>query len=181
MNAPFTFDVNALFSRAATTTEMTQTGTAPHRIGSELLAIAADSPVTVTAILQPLGEVIMADATLSGTLTGSCARCLRPLEVPREFTINEVYTTEEAITTIGDEPDDEQEDAAEQRLIERGTIDLLQPFVDKLGLELPFSPTCEDFGLDCDEQAAGVRAPDAVEGEEHQLADPRWGGLEKFL
>ena len=57
------------------------------------------------------------------------------------------------------------------------TVDLEQAFVDEAGLNWPFNPTCEP---EC-EGDTDVPAPDAVEGEEHNLVDPRWADLEKFL
>ena len=41
----------------------------------------------------------------------------------------------------------------------------------------PFNPTCQP---EC-EGDTDVPAPDAVEGEENNLVDPRWADLEKFL
>ena len=52
-----------------------------------------------------------------------------------------------------------------------------QAFVDEAGMNWPFNPTCEP---EC-EGDTDVPAPDAVEGEENNLIDPRWAGLEKFL
>ena len=40
-----------------------------------------------------------------------------------------------------------------------------------------FNPTCQP---EC-EGDTDVPAPDAVEGEENNLVDPRWADLEKFL
>jgi uncharacterized protein len=56
------------------------------------------------------------------------------------------------------------------------TIDLEQPIIDAIGLELPFSPVCED---DCPGLCpqCGVRLADAEPDHQHDLIDPRWAKL----
>jgi len=56
------------------------------------------------------------------------------------------------------------------------TIDLEQPLIDAVGLELPLSPVCRDDcpGLcpDC-----GVALAEAEPGHHHEQVDPRWAKL----
>jgi uncharacterized protein len=60
------------------------------------------------------------------------------------------------------------------------TIDLEQPLIDAVALELPLSPLCSDdcAGL-CPE--CGVRLVEAEPGHHHDQIDPRWAKLSGML
>ncbi|WP_151528500.1 MULTISPECIES: DUF177 domain-containing protein [Corynebacterium] len=181
MTSPLTFDVAHLLSPSANTDYQSTTGLAPERIGLELIAIDQGSELAVDATLAPLGDAIMVDATVHATLSGQCARCLEPLSVEQDFRISRVYS--ESADFIDDDAagDEDAADELEDSLghIDSGRIDLLEALTTTVGLELPFSPTCEDYGDECDYDL--VPAPDGVSGEEEEdRIDPRWAGLEKF-
>ncbi|MEZ2120998.1 MULTISPECIES: DUF177 domain-containing protein [unclassified Corynebacterium] len=178
MNSPFVFDVSALLRSSATPTQCTQTGPSPLRIGLPLVAIEEGAPVTVDAFLSPLGDAVLVDATVTATLSGECARCLRPLDVEHPFQVHEVFAASDDFIH-GDAADDEADENPPR--IEGTELDIQQVLIDAVGLALPFSPTCAYFGLGaCDSEQ--TPAPDGVSGEdEKKLPDPRWAGLEKFL
>lgn len=151
-----------------------RTGPSPARIGASMIAIEEGQDVTVEATLTPLGEGILVDADITADLGGQCARCLGQLDTTRTFHINEVFSASPDFIQGEDSGDDEDEvpEVVDNR------IDLLQSVIDTVGLELPFSPTCESLGLDC--IAEDVPEPDGISGEEDSRPDPRWAGLEKF-
>ncbi|AKK03453.1 YceD family protein [Corynebacterium epidermidicanis] len=174
MTSPFIFDCAALLRGGLMPETRTQTGPSPARIGIAMMAIDEGEEVSVAATLTPLGEGIMVDADVTAKLTGQCARCLDALHPERTFHINEVFAAS-ADFIQGDDPDSEED---ELPMVVDNRIDLLQSVIDVVGLELPFNPTCQDFGLECSDDE--VPAPDGVSGEENDLIDPRWAGLEKF-
>ena len=171
MNSPLKFNVAQLL-RANAFEQREQTGPAPERIGLEMIAFPQGSELTVNADLTPLGEGLMVDARINGTLTGECARCLKPLERPFELKVNQVFALSEDFIT-GDPADDEDDVPS----VVGEDIDLLQTAIDEAGMTLPFAPICEGG---CD-----ISTPEGVEvgvsGEEEERVDPRWSGLEKFL
>ncbi|WKD61507.1 hypothetical protein CCICO_07435 [Corynebacterium ciconiae DSM 44920] len=182
MTSPLIFDVAHLLSPSANTDYRSTSGPAPERIGLELIAIDQGSELGVDATLAPLGDAVMVDATVHATLSGQCARCLEPLRVQRDFRISQVYS--ESTDFITDDAAEDDEDAADELQdaigrINQGRVDLLDALTTTVGLELPFSPTCEDYGDECVYDT--VPAPDGVSGEEDdERIDPRWAGLEKF-
>lgn len=172
MNAasPFVFDV-ARVMRTGIPETLTQTGAAPERIGPAMIAVQKGQLVEIEAVLTPLGEAVMADATLHATFIGQCSRCLSPLSPDYTLSINEVFAASDDFIQ-GDEPGEEEDELPQ---FEGDHIDLLQSFLDEAGLNLPFNPVCEGGCEDSD-----VPAPDGVSGET-KPQDPRWAGLEKFL
>ncbi|MCQ9351660.1 YceD family protein [Corynebacterium sp. 153RC1] len=169
---PFVFEVGQLL-RSGMPETLTQEGPAPQRIGPAMIAIPEGAEVRIDAALTPLGEAVMADATLHATLQGQCSRCLTALSPEVDLSINEVFAASEDF--IQGEAAEEDED--ELPVVLNDTIDLLQSFLDEAGLNLPFNPVCEGG---CEH--GDVPEPDGVSGEtQGQPTDPRWAGLEKFL
>lgn len=173
MTSPFIFDCATLLRGGMMPEQRTQTGPAPVRIGVAMIGIEEGSEVTVDATLTPLGEGIMVDADVHAQLTGQCSRCLVQLDPEQTFHINEVFAASPDFIQ-GDEADDDEDPLPE---VKDNLIDLLQTVIDAVGLELPFNPTCAEFGLEC--ASDDVPEPDGVSGEEDR-PDPRWAGLEKF-
>lgn len=173
MASPLVFNVTALLRGSGMPEQRTQTGVSEERIGVAMIAVEPGTELTVDATLTPLGEGIMVDATVSSTLTGQCSRCLTELHPAYEVTVNEVFAASEDFIQ-GDAGDDEDEIPQ----VVGDDINLTQSVIDAAGLDLPFNPTCEYFGLDCGDDE--VPAPDGVSGEEDDRPDPRWAGLEKF-
>ena len=133
--------------------------------------------VTVEATVTPLGGGVLVDATATAQLKGQCVRCLRELTPTETITVSQVFSGSDDFIT-GDQlvaEDDGSGDDVPQIIDD--TVNLEQSFVDEAGLNFPFNPVCEPAcPADSD-----VPAPDGVSGEENDLVDPRWAGLEKFL
>lgn len=140
-----------------------------------MLAVEEGTPVDVEATINNLGEAFMVQATVFGEAHGTCARCLRSLNPQLTVSISEVFgTTPDFIQ--GDEGDDDEEPP----LVVDNSVDISQSILDEAGLNAPFSPSCEDFNLDCEED---IPVPDGVseeQSEDMDRIDPRWAGLEKF-
>ncbi|HJD78348.1 MAG TPA: YceD family protein [Corynebacterium pollutisoli] len=168
MTSPFVFHV----ARLTDFEQRTQTGPAPTRIGPEMIGIAEGAEVTVDASLTQLGGGVLADATVTGQLTGQCVRCLGDLNPPLELRVQQVFSGSDDFVT-GEEDDEGEVDELPE--IVGDEIDLLQAVIDEAGLTLPFNPTCEGG---CDD--SDTPSPDGVSGE-HKPLDPRWADLEKFL
>ena len=174
---PFVFDVSEVLGGDGTAETVTQTGPSPSRIGPEMIAIPEGREVQVEATLIPLGSGVMVDATATAQLQGQCVRCLKELTPTETVRISEVFSAADDFITGDAETDEDQGSGDEIRRVVDNTVDLEQAFVDEAGLTWPFNPTCQP---EC-EGDTDVPAPDAVEGEENNLVDPRWAGLEKFL
>lgn len=172
MSNPFVFNVAALLRGSGMPEQRTQTGEAAERIGVQMIAIEPGTPVTVEATLTPLGEGIMVDALIKTQLKGQCSRTLVELNPDYEISVNEVFAATDTFIQ-GDEADEDDEIP----MVVGDNIDLTQTVIDAVGLDLPFNPTCEYFGLEAPD--VDVPAPDGVSGEEDR-PDPRWAGLEKF-
>lgn len=173
MTSPFVFNVAALLRGSGMPEHRTQTGVCPERIGLSMIGIDKGAEVTVDATLTPLGEGIKVDATIGAPLDGQCSRCLKQLTPDYEIDVNEVFAASENFIQ-GDEGDDDDDIPQ----VVGDEIDLLQTVIDAVGLDLPFTPTCEYFDQVCEDEE--VPAPDGVSGEEDDRPDIRWAGLEKF-
>jgi uncharacterized protein len=177
-NNPFQLDVRAALRTTGLPQHLTTTGAAPLRLGGEMLGVAEGSPVEVVADVTNLGESLLVDATLHGSATGQCSRCLSPLDEPLELHVSDVYGTSPDFITSDSADDEDGDDDFEPLFVEEDRVDLTQLFVDEAGLTLPFNPTCADYGRECDD---ATPEPDGVSEEQAAAPDPRWAGLaDKF-
>ena len=157
MDSPFIFDVSGLDGGRE---RQTRTAPAPERIGVAMIAVPEGAEVTAP-------------------LDGQCSRCLRELHREGEFHVEQFFAYDaDVFTESGDAPEDGEDDEDDlPPLVVDERVDLTQAVTDEIGLNLPFSPVCEDG---CEGSDSEVPAPDGVAGE-YQGTDPRWSGLEKFL
>lgn len=178
MKSPYVFDVTELLRASATMPEhRQQSGPSPSRIGPAMIAINEGEPVNVTATLTPIGSGVYVEADFSGTLTGTCVRCLKTLRSEYELHVVDTFMTEDAVIENDDvDADAHDEDEEIHRVIDN-TIDLEQTIINEAVLNLPFNPTCEG-GCAGD---SDVPEPDGVSGDDDETIDPRWAGLEKYL
>ncbi|APT85036.1 YceD family protein [Corynebacterium aquilae] len=176
MTSPLVFDVNTVLRGSGNSLNLDATGPAPERIGLNMVAFDKDAPLSVNAHFTPLGgETLNAYATIAGPITVHCGRCLETFTVDTTIDVNRVYTSDpNFVEGDGDASDDEGIET-----ITGTNVDLTQALIDEAGLSWPFSPVCEDYGRECNND--DVPAPDGESGkDEKNLLDPRWAGLEKF-
>jgi uncharacterized protein len=141
----------------------------PSRIGLDLIGIAKGAPLELDLRFESVSEGVLVTGTVSAPTGGECARCLTPTTGEIEIHLIELFAYPDSTTEATTESD-------EVGHIVDDTIDLEQPLIDAVGLELPLSPICSDdcAGL-CPE--CGMRLDDAEPGHHHDQIDPRWAKL----
>jgi uncharacterized protein len=152
---------------------LAETVAAPSRIGIELIAIPEGAPVAFDLRLESVSEGVLVSGTVSAPTTGECSRCLNPVTGDVEIYLTELFAYPDSATEATTDDDDEV-----GRVVD-DMVDLEQPIIDAVGMQLPFSPVCRDDcpGL-CPE--CGVPLADFENGAEphgHDVIDPRWAKL----
>ena len=149
------------------------TVSSPARIGVELIAIERGAALELDLRVESVLEGVLVTGTVAAPTTGECARCLTPVTGRVEAALTELFAYPDSATDATTEED-------EVGRVVGDTIDLEQPIIDAVGLELPFSPVCwaDCPGL-CPE--CGVPLATAEPGHGHDLIDPRWAKLAGLL
>lgn len=123
--------------------------------------------------LDAVVEGIYVSGDVAWTLTVSCGRCLRDVEVERSVEVGELFADPRRV-----DPDVEIDDGYELR--DAGTtIDLERMLHDLVVLDLPTTVRCERD--DCEVPGAdGVvfMTEDEARSAEHEGVDPRWAALQ---
>jgi uncharacterized metal-binding protein YceD (DUF177 family) len=170
---PWRLDLRELGRRAGSMQEVDRTLAAPEGWRVELIGVPAGGEVHVHLRLESVMEGVLVTGELDVPVTGSCARCLEPIEDTLQLDLQELYAYEGSTTEATSEED-------EVRRIEGDFLDL-EPLVrDSVVLNLPLAPVCtEDCAglcVDC-----GKRLDDLPPDHHHDVVDARWAGLaEKF-
>ncbi|WP_439032623.1 YceD family protein [Gordonia terrae] len=166
---PFVLDIRSLGRRPGTMSEVHRTVRTPEKLGVEMIGIPADSDVDLDLRLEAVSEGVLVTGTVCGETVGQCARCLEPVDGTVTVFLTELFAYPDSTT-------DRTSDAEDIHRIDDDRIDLEQPIIDAVVLELPMSPLCSP---DCPGlcQVCGVRLAIAEPGHGHELIDPRWAGL----
>jgi uncharacterized protein len=145
----------------------------PARIGLDLAGIAADAPLDLDFRVESVSEGVLVSGTVSAPVTGECSRCLTPFSQHIQVDVTELFAYPDSLTEATTEEDEVGRVIAD-------TVDLEQPIIDAVGLELPFSPVCRD---DCPGLCAicGIALASAGPGHHHDEIDPRWAKLTTML
>ncbi len=137
-------------------------------MGLDLIAIAEEAPLTLDLRFESVSEGVLVTGTVSAPTAGECARCLTATDGRVEADITELFAYPDSTT---------EATAAEDEVghVVDGTVDLEQPIIDAVGLELPLTPLCRDDcpGLCVECGIALAEAP----GHRHDPVDPRWAKL----
>jgi uncharacterized protein len=165
-------DIARLGRRPGTMITLRDTIASPARIGVELIAIERGAPLELDLRVESVSEGVLVTGTVSAPTVGECSRCLTVLEGHVQVTLTELFAYPDSATEATTE-EDEVGHVVDQ------TIDLEQPIIDAVGLDLPFSPVCRPDcpGL-CPE--CGV-ALGGDPGHQHDRIDPRWAKLAEKL
>ncbi|MEU0494267.1 DUF177 domain-containing protein [Mycobacterium sp. NPDC006124] len=170
---PFVLDVSRLGMRPGSMITFAETVPAPSRIGIELIAIPEGAPVTLDLRLESVSEGVLVSGPVSAPTAGECARCLTPVSGEVEIYLTELFAYPDSTTEATTDDDDEV-----GRVVD-DTVDVEQPIIDAVGMQLPFSPLCrEDCPGLCPE--CGVPLADFENDPEphgHDVIDPRWAKL----
>jgi len=170
--SPMVVDITRLGRRPGAMVTLRDTVPSPSRIGAELIAIEPGAPLELDLRVESVSEGVLVTGTVAAPTAGECARCLNAMQGRVEVVLTELFaypqSTTEATTEEG-----------EVGHVVDNTIDLEQPIVDAVGLDLPFSPVCQPDcpGL-CPE--CGVQLA-AEPGHHHDRIDPRWAKLAEKL
>ena len=145
----------------------------PGRIGLDMVGIAAGAPVDLDLRMESVSEGVLVSGTVSAPITGECSRCLTPFQDHIEVDVTELFAYPDSLTEATTEDD-------EVGRVVGDTVDLEQPIIDAVGLELAFSPVCRD---DCPGLCpkCGVSLATAEPGHHHDEIDPRWAKLTTIL
>jgi uncharacterized protein len=152
---------------------MHDTVPSPSRIGLDLIAIQSGAPLDLSLRVESVSEGVLVTGTVSAPTNGECARCLTPFTGQVEVRMTELFAYPDSITEATTEED-------EVGRVVNDIVDLEQPIIDAVGLELPFSPLCQP---DCPGLCpqCGVQLATAEPGHHHDQIDPRWAKLATIL
>ena len=162
-------DLRELGRRAGSMRELDRSVPAPDHWRVELIGVPAGADVHLRLRLESVMEGVLVSGDIEVPLTGSCARCLEPIEDTLTLAVQELYAYEGSTTEATSEED-------EVRRIEGDHLDL-EPLVrDTVVLNLPLAPVCtEDCAglcVDC-----GQRLDDLPADHAHEIVDARWADL----
>ncbi len=157
--------------------ELRRTVTLPDELGTDVISIKAGSPVQVRVRLESVVEGVLVTGSASGTATGSCVRCLDPLDLVVEGHFTELFAYPDRLTHHHEVGVDEEEDEVHE--LEGDMIALETVLRDAVVPTLPFKPVCrKDCPGLCSE--CGIHLADDPD-HHHEVRDPRWSSLSGLL
>jgi uncharacterized metal-binding protein YceD (DUF177 family) len=166
---PWSVDLRELGRRAGSMQEIDRTLPAPDGWKVELIGVPVGASVHLHLRLESVMEGVLVTGEVDAPLTGSCARCLEPLEDTLELDLQELYAYAGSTTEATSEED-------EVRRVEGDFLDLEPMVRDAVVLALPLAPVCDEncagLCVDC-----GERLDDLPPDHTHEVLDPRWAGL----
>jgi uncharacterized protein len=170
--SPMRIDIARLGRRPGAMVTLRNTVPSPSRIGLPMIAIEEGAPLELDLQVQSVSEGVLVTGTVSAPTVGECARCLSPVNGRVQVGLTELFAYPDSTTEATTEKD-------EVGHIVDDIIDLEQPIIDAVGLELPFSPVCTPDcpGL-CPECGVALAAEP---GHHHDRIDPRWAKLADML
>jgi uncharacterized protein len=171
--SPLVVNVARLGRRPGSMFALHDTVASPARIGLEMIGIAADAPLDLDLRFESVSEGVLVTGTLSAPITGECSRCLTPFDERIHVDLTELFAYPDSLTEATTDED-------EVGRVVNDLVDLRQPIVDAVGLELPFSPVCR---TDCPGLCTrcGVALDTAGPDHHHDEIDPRWAKLTTLL
>ncbi|MGO8962283.1 YceD family protein [Mycobacterium sp.] len=166
--SPLAVNIARLGRRPGAMFSLQETVASPSHIGLEMVGITPGAPLDLDLRVESVSEGVLVSGTLSAPITGECSRCLTPFSERIEVALTELFAYPDSLTGATTEED-------EVGHVVGDTVDLEQPIIDAVGLELPFSPVCRS---DCPGLCPKCGVVLAVEpGHHHDEIDPRWAKL----
>ena len=160
----------------------TQTPARDDRITAKLPALhfyqlSLAKPITGHVRFRRTNRGILADAQLTASLATECSRCLRPMELPVEVSIEEEFLPALDMATGKPLPTEAEPDVA--RLTDHHEVDLTPLVRDELLLAVPFAPlhdpNCPGLCPIC-----GLPLDEGVHDHPEDDIDPRLEALRAF-
>jgi uncharacterized protein len=172
-SSPLALNVARLGRRPGAVFSVHDTVPNPVRIGLELISIQRGSPLDLDLRVESVSEGVLVTGTLAAPTSGECARCLTAISGRVQVALTELFAYPDSLTEATTEED-------EVGRVVHDIVDLEQPIIDAVGLELPFSPVCRP---DCPGLCpqCGVPLATAEPGHHHDQIDPRWAKLAGML
>ena len=170
--SPMAIDITRLGRRPGAMVTLRDTVPSPSRIGLDMIAIQQGAPLELDLRVESVSEGVLVTGTVAGPTVGECARCLTAVNGRVQVGLTELFAYPDSTTEATTEED-------EVGRVVNDTIDLEQPIIDAVGLELPFAPVCTPDcpGL-CPECGVALAAEP---GHHHDRIDPRWSKLAEML
>ena len=148
---------------------MVETIDSPFRIGLDLIAIPKGAPLRLELRFESVSEGVLVSGTVSAPTSGECSRCLTRIDGHVDIPVTELFAYPDSATEATTEQD-------EVGHVLDSTVDLAQPIIDEVGIQLPLSPVCrQDCPGLCTE--CGMPLAEAGPGHGHERIDPRWAKL----
>lgn len=172
-DSPLVINISRLGRRPGSVFEVHNQVPSPSRIGLDLVAIERDSILELDLRVESVSEGVLVTGTVGAPTVGQCVRCLTPVAGSIEVRLTELFAYPNSVT-------DETTEEGEVCRVVADTVDVEQPLIDAVGLELPLSPLCAP---DCPGLCprCGVPLATAEPGHQHEAIDPRWAKLAALL
>jgi uncharacterized protein len=170
--SPMAVDITRLGRRPGSMVTLRDTVPSPSRIGLDMIAIERGAPLELDLRVESVSEGVLVTGTVTGPTVGECARCLTEVSGRVQVGLTELFAYPDSTTEATTDED-------EVGHIVDDTIDLEQPIIDAVALDLPFAPVCRPDcpGL-CPECGISLAAEP---GHHHDRIDPRWAKLAERL
>jgi uncharacterized protein len=166
---PWKVDLRELGRRAGSLHELDRTVPAPADWRVELIGVPEGAEIHLRLRLESVMEGVLVSGEVDLPVTGSCARCLEPIEDTLQLDVQELFAYAGSTTEATSEED-------EVRRVEGDFLDLEPLMRDTVVLSLPLAPVCTDdcagLCVDC-----GQRLDELPPDHSHEVVDPRWAGL----
>lgn len=176
---PFKFNTHELARRAGEMKEYELDIVVQEKLGVELISVPAGEIIEVDVRLESVTEGVLLTADIFAIAKGECTRCLDPVEIEIERTVQELYYYAQKLERPkkkkkSEEDDDLGED--HEQMMDGDIMDLEPPIRDAIVLELPINPLCSDDcpGL-CPE--CGGKWAELPGDHAHEVIDARWASL----
>jgi len=176
---PFKFNTHELARRAGEMKEYELDIVVQEKLGVELISVPAGEIIEVDVRLESVTEGVLLTADIFAIAKGECTRCLDPVEIEIERTVQELYYYAQKLERPkkkkkSEEDDDLGED--DEQMMDGDIMDLEPPIRDAIVLELPINPLCSDDcpGL-CPE--CGGKWAELPGDHAHEVIDARWASL----
>ncbi|MCV7165648.1 YceD family protein [Mycobacterium stomatepiae] len=170
--SPMTVDVARLGRRPGSMVTLRDTVPSPLRIGLDMIAIPQGAPLDMDLRVESVSEGVLVTGTVSGPTLGECSRCLTEVHGHVQVGLTELFAYPDSTTEATTEED-------EVGRVVDDRIDLEQPIIDAVGLDLPFAPVCRP---DCPGLCPECGVPLANDpSHHHDNIDPRWAKLVDML
>ena len=160
---PFVIPVKSLMHKPGTSETLSTEIPAPTHYGEAVCVVEEGAPLHLMVLLESVHEGILVSGTVDTSAKAECVRCLDPMTVPIQASIQELFAY------LPDDSYDYQ--------VVQDEIDLDQVVRDQVVVELPFQPVCSPSCPGLDPETGEKRDAESTEADTTRI-DPRWSKLQ---